>query len=117
MTLPLNYQITVDIAWIAVIFLFFTYLRRKSKDSGQYDFKCKICSRDVRKIKENNKRWFKITAHDRFTWSNPLAFYQVFHFCSMEHLYQWIQTRLPSNIEKQKVIEEYNKNSTVSEYS
>lgn len=88
--IPLTYQITTDIAWVAVIGLFFIYIQRTAKKSGQYNYHCPICNLDVRKIKENNKRYLKLIAHDKFTWRNPLSFYQVYYFCGFNHLETWV---------------------------
>lgn len=96
MTLPLNLIIADDIAWITVIGLFFIYFYRSGKASGQWDYKCIICKLDVRKIKQNNGRWQKLITHDKFTWRNPLAFYQTYYFCSFEHLQRWINRINPT---------------------
>lgn len=90
MTLPLNLIIADDIAWITVIGLFFIYFYRSGKASGQWNHKCPICKLDVRKIKQNDGRWQKLITHDKFTWRNPLAFYQTYYFCSFNHLHEWL---------------------------
>ena len=94
MTLPLSLQITDDIAWFALIGLFVTYFYRSGKKSGQWDRHCPICKLEVNKIKSNNSRYLKLVAHDKFTWRNPLAFYQTYYFCSIEHLQIWVNERL-----------------------
>lgn len=94
MTLPLNLIIADDVAWIAVLGLLAIYIYRSAKASGQYDKHCPICKLDVRKIKQNNDRYFRLTAHDKFTWRNPLAFYQTYYFDSLDHLKMWIDFRM-----------------------
>lgn len=100
MTLPLNFIIADDIAWIAVLGLLAIYIYRSAKSSGQYNYKCPICNLDVRKIKQNNDRYFRLTAHDRFTWRNPLAFYQTFYFCSFEHISEWLGETVNQRIDR-----------------
>ena len=95
MTLPLQYAITTDIAWITVLGLLFYYIYRSGKLSGQYDFRCPICNLNVRKIKVNNSRYLKLIAHDKFNWRNPLAFYQTYYFDSFDHLDLWVTQRTP----------------------
>ena len=94
MTLPLSFQISDDIAWITVLGLVFYYIYRSGKRSGQYDYKCPICNLDVRKIKQNDSRYLRLTAHDKFTWRNPLSFYQTYRFCSFDHLDLWVTAKV-----------------------
>jgi hypothetical protein len=91
MTLPLTYVLSDDIAWIAVVTLFAYYIYRMAKQSGQYNYKCPICGLNVKKL--NNGRWFRLTAHDKFTWRNPLAFFQTWHFDTLDHLKIWVDER------------------------
>jgi hypothetical protein len=100
--LPLQYIIADDFAWVAVVVLFFFYFRRSGIKSGQWNYKCPICEKDVRKIKANNGRYIRFIAHDKFTWRNPLAFYQTNRFCGFEHLNLWI-------LQKGKMLDQINK--------